>query len=157
MQSGQRHTPSFRSRWPFRRAAAFIIVAVVAVVLYVVFSRGSATSDEARTDSLNVAVRICDRQIDSLLRVGNGDDDTGDLRHCMAYRLLICRDSLISVGATAVCDTLLTHSVYQALILDTAILQAKIGLFSDMPRLQRDLLDRLRHSREALITLSNRK
>ena len=157
MHSGQRHTPSLRSRWPSWQSAAFIMVAIVAVVLYVVFSRGSATSDEARTDSLNIAVRICDRQIDSLLRVGNGDDDTGDLRHCMAYRLLICRDSLISVGATAVCDTLLTHCVYQALILDTAILQAKIGLFSDMPRLQRDLLDRLRHTREALITLSNRK
>lgn len=146
-----------QSRQALRRPAAILGVAGLLIVyLLIILGRSGDGVRDSDTDSISAAVRVCDRRIDSLLTLGDRDDDTGDLRHLEAAGVLRCRDSLIAAAGCAP-DTSAANRVVRALERDTAILNAKITLFADMPRLHADLLARLQRSRQALDNISHRK
>lgn len=141
-----------------RRAAVAVgLVALVLIAVQPLFNSRGGSAAPQPIDSLNAALRVCDRQIDSLLALGDADDDTADIRHRQAF-LLLCRcDSLAARGATAELDTDLVSRLRIALVRDSAILSAKVELFADMPRLRADLAKRLLHTSKALDYIENRK
>lgn len=138
-------------------AAAVGLVALVFIAMQLPFNSRGGSIDPQPIDSLNAALRICDRQIDSLLALGDADDDTADMRHRQAFMLLCRCDSLTAVGATAELDSDIVSRLRVALVRDTAILSAKVALFADMPRLRADLAERLLHTSMALDYFENRK
>lgn len=146
-KSGQRN---------LRMAALALVVVVVGLVWLAGVEREAEVEASHSCDSLNVAVRVCNRQIDSLIMIGNSDADVGDLCHCEAVEVLACRDSLIAAGATEVADSALESRLRMALLRDSAILRAKIDLFVDMPRLHAELLGRLQQVRRGISSLANR-
>lgn len=154
----QGDNPTTPRQSQLRRAALAVgLVALVLIAMQPVFnSRGGSVAPQP-IDSLNAALRICDQQIDSLLALGDADDDTADIRHRQAFMLLCRCDSLATVGATAELDSDLVSRLRVILVRDSAILNAKVELFADMPRLRADLAERLLHTSKALDYIENRK
>lgn len=142
-----------------RRAAVAVGLIALAVIAMqqVLNSRCQSMAAREPIDSLNAALRICDRQIDSLLALGDADDDAGDIPHRQAVMLLRRCDSLAAAGATAEVDSDIVNRLLLSLVRDTAILNAKVELFADMPRLHADLADRRLHTSMALDYIENRK